>query len=326
MTRRDGFLLGLMVALSFATACDEEATVGERDAAAPDAATVGDAAGPRADAWVSTPDAGMPDRDAASDVDAAVAVGLAHLEFSLNVLAAGVAPSMPGSTAFLTVSGLDGPLLEGTPVAPTETFGPCTVGGGVIPAAMPGSVDLGVSNVEYEIGTDGRRPLARRLTDGVIDYFSGPITPAPTVGTTVHFFVTLPGHTYTADVVVNGLNMTAPSLTAPRRDYEVVWAPGTDLVVSWVPAGDQHVYLDNLRYNASGMGPSSHVYCVADPGTLSFTIPARIVSTYILNAPGATTDSSMAFFSFDRVVTSDGGVTLGVMRRLRQREAGWPHG
>jgi hypothetical protein len=322
MRARVGFLwLAVLLAMSFTTACDEEASIGERDAATSDAGTTGDAS--MLDAHV-VPDAGPMPGDAGTD--AAVAIGLAHLEIELTAVAADTIPAVPSSMFSVIVRGLDRAPEAGTPVSPVETFGPCRVGGGEVPGEPPSSVDLGTDTVEIEIGSAGRQPMTRVESDGDVRYFSGQITPAPAPGTVVHAYVTLAGHTYEATSAVSALTLTAPALVARPSSYEIAYTAGEDLVVSWTPNGDPAVRFDNLRYDPSGGGGSSSVVCDGDASTSSFTIPARIVSTYMQNAPGASTDSVMVLFTHDRIVTTDGALTIGVSRVIRAREGAWPHG
>jgi hypothetical protein len=325
MARDNGWLwLGVVAAISLASACDERVSIGERDAAmGGDGGSLD--AGAAVDASTAR-DLAVVDTDAGTGTDAAIGVGLAHLEIELVTVARDTSPSAPESRYSLIVRGFDRAPGPSTPVAAVETFGLCRVSGSEIPSTPPGSIDLGEGNVEYEVGSSGRQPMIRYERDGEVSYSTGSLSPMPAPGTIVHAYVTLAGHTFEASTVVSTLALTSPMLIARPFDYQIAYTAGEDLVARWTPTSAPEVRLTNLRYDASGVGPSTYMACVGDAATTSFTIPARIVATYLQNARGASTDSVLVLYTFEREVTTDSGITVGVSHLIRGREGVCPHG
>lgn len=310
--------MAAMVLVGALVGCDEDATIGDRA----DAGALGDAGmtgapdafvAPGDDAAIPTPDAGP------------IGPTLGHLEVQIVTTAANVVPGMP-STAMLEVHAWEAAPDFGTPVAPTEVFGPCRVGGGVIPGPDPISVDLGETAVEAEIGASGPMTLVRSASGGDITYHTERFSPAPPAGTPVHVRVTTGGHTYEIDTVTAALDFTAPAVTEGIGTNVVTYAPGSDLVVSWPSTGLPHVLFTNLRYSPSGGGASTQVACDGDASTTMFTIPARIVAESMQNAPGASTDSVLVLQSWETTDRMDGAVSISVTTVARSREASWPHG
>ena len=325
MTRSQ--LLTISAALFSLSACDEYADVGER----PDAPVTNDAA-------MATSDTGTLDTghvvpaDAGVDAAGSVAEGLAHIEVTLVTNAS---HPTTGSTSFrIVLRGMDAaPVVPTETASPIETFGPCRVfmGSGAIPPAEPNTVDLG-SDVFFEIGSSGRVRMDRDATGGAITYIArgaggeALMRPMPPAGTVVHTYVILGGHTYESSATVNTIDLTSPTSTVVGSDLRITHTAGSDLLVQWDSNGENHVVFNNLRYFASGGGPGSLVSCESDAPVTSFTIPARIVSTYMRNAAGSSSDSSLTIMNYERVVPRDGAISLGVERSLRGLQLGWPHG
>jgi len=307
MIRRHG-LLWLAMAMAM-TGCDEEASIGERDAAmpTPDAAMVGDAGTPRFDA--STIDAAMPLPDAAVIAPPAFLDIAVSSSSSIDLVSEGsalVPRALPTQSITVTAS----TTRTSVTTHPTGTLGGCDlfppIGAGSWPPATVTEGTPALLPLEYvTITADGVAVAMTAMgTQGVAAHTQ--LAPG------AHFVVTVryPGHA----AIVRELDLEAPlALSSPTVQPSVDrvlagrYVAGADLTLSW-PVD----HAATAREIVDVFGTLGAVRCSQPHGTGMVTLSAADVRSGLLGTSGTHLGVSLyATSSEDMVVET---TTVGLRR------------
>ncbi len=301
MARRDGFLwLGVVVAMCFTQGCDEEASIGERDAASGDAGTEGDGA-MIADAAMGT--------DASTDVDAAVvpadaAVVLPPPFLDIFVGSAGRIDVVSDGSSLVptlvpsqTISVLASTTRAMVTTHPTGTLGGCDlyppVGASSWPPATTVEGTPAELPVEYVSITADGAPLAIDAVGTQGAMARAELAPGAHIVVTV----TYPGHAGIAREVDLETYLALESPTVrPSIDHVLrgTYVSGSDLDLVWPVDHDT-----TARQIVDVFGAVGAVRCERTHGAGGLTLSAADVGTGLLGGGGVYLGVSLYASSFE---------------------------